>query len=288
MFALVACVAPTAAVIEPAEPPPPVVSHRVAPQYAFASASDDEHRLFAAINDARVAIGVGALVWNDQVSFVAHAQSPDQPFDFGEMTLNNLSIESAKADTVDTAAQAWLNDEKVGAKLLSAYVTQIGIAVTETAGIRTTTAIVFRTPSSIDTTALASHVAGVLESRDRRRDTDLRSIAQTAALELAAGTQRKDVLPMIQARLRGFDRKWTNIHQSMTRLADIHELESDDVLAEKLLNDEAAPSADDVDLGVGVAQGAHPETGDGAIWIVVLYAEIPAEEVARPLGGYAF
>jgi hypothetical protein len=286
VLALVACVAPTAPMIAPVAPP--VVARQVAPHYAFASASDAEHRLFAAINDARATAGLAPLAWNDQVSFVAHAQSADQPFDFGTLTLNNLSIESAKGDTVDAAAQAWLNDEKVSAKFLSAYVTQIGIAVVETAGTMTATAIVFRTPSSIDTDALASHVAGVLESRERRRDTDLRSIAQTAAMELAAGTQRRDVLPMIQSRLRGFDRKWTNIHQSMTRLDDLHDLDSDDVLAKKLLNAETVPSAEDVDLGVGVAQGAHPEAGDGAIWIVVLYAEIPAQEVSRPPGGYAF
>ncbi len=291
LFALVACVAPTAAVIEPAAPPSAapqlVLSHRVAPKYAFAIASDDEHRLFAAINDARVTAGLRPLAWNEQVSFVAHATLADEPFDFGDMTLNNLSIESAKATTVDAGVAAWLNNTKVGPKFLSADVTQIGIAVAVTGDTKRATAIVFRTPTPIDTTALASRVAGAIESRERRRDTDLRSIAQTAATELAAGTQRNDVLPMIQSRLRGFDRKWTNIHQSMTRLGDVSELESDDVLAQRLLTADSADVDVDVDVGVGVAQGPHPEAGDGAIWIVVLYAEIPAAEIARPFGGYA-
>jgi hypothetical protein len=27
------------------------------------------------------------------------------------------------------------------------------------------------------------------------------------------------------------------------------------------------------DIGIGIAQGTHPEIGDGAIWIVILMAE---------------
>jgi hypothetical protein len=68
----------------------------------------------------------------------------------------------------------------------------------------------------------------------------------------------------------------------MTRLADPAGLERAR-LAELLLHGEHAD-----DVGVGVAQGAHPAEGDGSIWVVVLYAETQDEVIAKPHGEMIF
>jgi len=283
-IALAGC-APLASASEPAAPPsePAHASRAEPPRYALADATAPEHALFGAINAARVAEGAPALAWSEQVSFIAHHATSAQ-LDLGELSLADINVDIAVADDVDTAARAWLADPHRRAQLLAAGATDVGIGVTTTGDGRVSaTAVTFRMPPVIDAGAFARHVEAKLESRDRKLDPDLRSIAQTVAADLAAGWTRSDVEPLIQSRLRGIDRRWTKIRNSMTRLVDVSKLERDDQLVAALLHGERAD-----DLGVGVAQGAHRDSGDGAIWLVVLYAEAPDEALAKPFGGYMF
>lgn len=262
---------------------PTHASRAESPRYAFADATTPEHALFDAINAARTAAGVPALAWSEQVSFIAHHATSAQ-LEIGELSLADIAVDVALADDVDAAVQAWLADSHRREQLLSATATQLGIGVTTTGDGRVSaTAVTFHEPPAIDPGAFARQIEAKLESRERSLDPDLRSIAQTVAVDLAAGWTPDDVAPLIQSRLRGIDRRWTKIRNSMTRLVDLSKLERDDQLAAALLHGERAD-----DLGVGVAQGPHRDSGDGAIWVVVLYAEAPDEAFAKPLGGYIF
>jgi uncharacterized protein YkwD len=284
---LSSCAAPVVALQAPPQPVTPiVVTHAVrveAPRYELTSASAPEQQLFFAINDARVAAGVPALAWSDQVSYIAHNATSTQ-LDFGNLALADIAVDLATADTVDAAVQAWLGNDQRRAHLLTSNATQIGIGVTVSDDGRVAaTAVTFRVPAKIDAGSFAYRVEAQLESRERKLDPDLRSIAQAAAAQLAAGYTRADVAPLIQSWVRGSERRWSKIRNSFTKLADASALERGDELVAALLRGDHAD-----DIGVGVAQGPHPEAGDGAIWLVVIYAETPPEEVAKPMGDYIF
>jgi len=276
LVAIVACAACTV----PAAPPPQAVAVAPAPhpaprvaRYAFATATDAEHQLFAAVNDTRAAAGLAPLRWSDEVAAVAH-QSGSQ-LDLGKLAVAELSVNLATADDVKAALAGWLHDDRERAHILSPTITQIGVAVTPTADGRVAaTAVVFHTPAPIDTAALAKHIGAVLESRERTLDGDLRTIAQAAATKLAAHGSTDDVFAMIQSQLRGPDARWEKVRNSITRLGDAGDLERDDQLVARLLGGQPAD-----ELGVGVAQGAHPEAGDGAIWVVVLFGQLAPPEL---------
>jgi Cysteine-rich secretory protein family len=283
-----AACAPTSRQLAPSPSPPPppslVVQHATAsPRYAFADATPLEQKLFAAINDARAAAGVAALGWNEQVSFVAHTATSPQ-LDLGQLAFASLTVDLAIADDVHGVVASWLGDDHRRAQLLDPSATQVGVGVKlGSDGRVAATAVTFHAPPAIDTASFATRIAAKLESRERKLDPELRSIAQAVADQLSHGATRPDVEPFIQSRLRGIDRRWTKIRHSMTRLADPANLERDDRLADVLLHGDHAD-----DVGVGVAQGTHPAEGDGSIWVVVLYAETPDEVVAKPHGESGF
>jgi hypothetical protein len=254
VLAMVACAAP------PVSQPPPraaaPVAHLAPPvaRYVFATASDAEHQLFAAINDARIAAGLAPLRWSEEIAAVAHQGGAQ--LDFGKLALAELSVNLATADDAAAAVAGWLHDDHERGHFLSATVTQIGVAVSPTADGRVAaTAVVFRTPAPIDTAALAKHVDAVLQSRDRTLDGDLQTIAQQAAEKLAAHDPTDDVFAMIQSQLRGPDSRWEMVRNSITRLGDAADLERDDQLVARLLGGQPADQ-----FGVGVAQGKHPES----------------------------
>ncbi|HEY3806767.1 MAG TPA: CAP domain-containing protein [Kofleriaceae bacterium] len=268
-------------------PPAPIAAvhapHAEPARYGLATATPPEHQLFVAINNARVAAGLPALAWSDQVSYIAHTATSSQ-LDFGELAVADIAVDLATADDVDAAVQAWLGNDRRRAHLLSTNATEIGIGVTATADGRiAATAVTFRVPPKIDDSSFAHDVEAQLESRDRKLDPDLRTIAQAAAAKLAIGWTRAEIAPLVQSRLRGLDARWSKIRNSITRLSDASALEHGDQLVTALLRGDRAD-----DIGVGVAQGPNPAAGDGAIWVVVIYAETPPDEISKREGDYIF
>jgi uncharacterized protein YkwD len=265
---------------------PPIASPPIAtpaevdsPHYPLTAATRPEQHLFNAINDTRRAAGVAPLVWNEHVSLIARVSSgrirdapgeaPLHAADYGDLTLTDISENVARASTVDDAQLAWMSDARQRANLLSPHVTQIGVGVVEaTDGSLCATAIVFGVTQVSDTRTIAARIASVLTvEHGPRVDAELATVAQEFATKLAAGARTDDVWPAMQSELSRVDRKYVNFRYSVTKLAALDQLPGDHIV-EKLMNGQAAD-----DAGVGVAQSPHPEIGNGALWVVVVYAE---------------
>jgi hypothetical protein len=91
----------------------------------------------------------------------------------------------------------------------------------------------------------------------------LAAIASDAAAQLAAGKARDVVWPDVRRRIDALGGMYNRIGSVVTAAADLDAVDGKDLLGD------AAPD----EIGVGVAQGPHPEIGEGAMWIVVLMAD---------------
>jgi len=90
----------------------------------------------------------------------------------------------------------------------------------------------------------------------------LRALAQQLADGLGAGKSRDQAYGAIKHQLDGLGRLYARVGSVITATADVDTLDG-----YALLGDSAGS-----DVGVGVAQGPHPELGDSAIWVVILLA----------------
>ncbi len=283
LLALVATACTPPRVIEP--PKPPVIE---APRYPLAAATDAERRLFGLINDARATARLPVLAWNEQVSLVARVSSArirDVPSeaslrdsDYGDLSLVGLTENSARAPTVDDAELAWMSSPREHHDLLSPNVSQIGVGVVEAPDHTVcATAIVFDVTRATDTRLVASRITSVLTTdHGPRLDTALEIVARKFAAELATGAKADDVWPAMQSQLSEVDRKYVRFRYSVTKLSTLDALPRDRMV-EKLLNGQTAD-----DIGVAVRQAPHPEIGNGAIWVVVVYGdEMPFQHTDR-------
>ena len=276
-----ACTPPPA--VEP--PKPPVTD---APGYPFAAATDAERRLFGLVNDARAAAGLPSLAWNEQVSLVARGSSArirDVPSeaslresDYGDLSLVAIAENVARSPTVDDAELAWMSSPREHGNLLSPKVSQIGVGVVEAPDhTLCATAIVFDVTPAADTRLIASRITlGLTAEHGPRLDTALERVAREFAAKLAAGAKVDDVWPEMESHLSQVDRKYVKFRYSVTKLSALDALPRDRMV-EKLLNGQTAD-----DIGVAVAQAPHPEVGNGAIWVVVVYGEeMPFQHTGR-------
>jgi hypothetical protein len=94
-------------------------------------------------------------------------------------------------------------------------------------------------------------------------DPQLSQIAGSVAVSLAAGKSRDEVWPDVRRRLDAMGRAFGKVGSVITAVSELDSLD-----AKPLIGD-YAPDA----MGVGVAQGPHPEIGANAVWIVVLFAQ---------------
>ncbi len=270
-------------VVEP--PKPPVVE---APHYPLAAATDAERHLFGLINEARAAAKLPVLAWNEQVALVARVSSArirDVPSeaslresDYGDLSLVAVTENIARSPTIDDAELAWMSSPREHGNLLSPSASQIGVGVVEAPDhTLCATAIVFDVTPATDTRLVASRITSVLTAEHGPRlDTALESVAREFAAKLASGAKADDVWPEMQSHLSQVDRKYVKFRYSVTKASVLDALPRDRAV-EKLLNGQSAD-----DIGVAVAQAPHPEIGNGAIWIVVVYAdEMPFQHTER-------
>jgi hypothetical protein len=126
------------------------------------------------------------------------------------------------------------------------------------------TQVFIRVPPKIDPNVVAELVrARIANVRTIAIDPRLGATAKKLAAGLAAGKPRDALWPDAKKELDGLGMDYGRVGSVITAVA-----ETDSIDGAALVGD-YKPDA----VGIGVAQGVHPEIGDNAIWVVVLLAE---------------
>jgi uncharacterized protein YkwD len=268
----------------------PPVSLTVAPTLDdrdVTSTTEAETRLFELANHDRVAAGLTALRWDERVAAVARGHSeemratkvvahvsPTTGSAADRVRAANIKtavvLENvARAYGVGEAHTGLMNSPGHRANLMSTAATHAGIGVVlgeEISGRRELfiTQVFIRIPPKIDPGAVAELVRSRI-AKVRPVDVDPRLVATAKKLAagLAAGKPRDALWPDATKELDKLGNIYGRVGSVITAVA-----ETDSIDGAALVGD-YRPDA----VGIGVAQGTHPEIGDNAIWIVVLMAE---------------
>jgi len=252
-----------------------------------ADAGEAEKRLLALLNHDRQAAGLPALVWDDRVAAVAHAYSEemrstkvvahispttgsaaDRVHAAGIQTavvLENV----ARAYGVNEAHAGLMNSPGHRANIMSSTATHVGMGVAfgdEVSGRREmfVTQVFIRVPPKVDQGRAIELVRQRLTAvRPVAVNAQLAAAAQALADGLAAGKSRDAVWPTARKKLDAMSGQFARVGSVVTAVADL-----DTVDGKELFGDYKPDT-----VGIGIAQGRHPEIGEGAVWIVVLMAE---------------
>jgi uncharacterized protein YkwD len=252
-----------------------------------ADANDAEKRLLALLDRDRQAAGLPALLWDDRVAVVAHAHSEEM---HATKVVAHLSpttgsaadrvraagiktavvLENvARAYGVGEAHAGLMNSPGHRANIMSTTATHIGIGVVlgdEVSGRREmfVTQVFIRIPPKIDPARAVELVRQRLQAvRPVGINAQLASVAQGLADGLAAGKERESLWPGARKRIDAMGGSFARVGSVITAVGDL------DTVDGKELFGEYKPD----EVGIGIAQGRHPEIGEGAVWIVILMAE---------------
>lgn len=270
-----------------AEPPPAITIEPPQHDDIVVTADEAEKRLLALMNRDRQAAGLPALLWDDRVASVSRAHSEDMrktkivahisPTTGSAadrvrvagiktaVVLENV----ARAYAIGEAHAGLMNSPGHRANVLAPAATHVGIGVVlgeEVSGHREMflTQVFIRIPPKVEVKDAADIVR---ERIDRVRpvvvNAKLQGVAQELAEGLAAGKSRDSLWPGARKKLDQGNTTWARVGSVVTAVADL------DTLDGKQLVGDYKPD----DIGVGIAQGNHPEIGERAIWIVILMAE---------------
>lgn len=254
------------------------------------SASEAAQRLLALANRDRQAAGLPALVWDDRIAKVAEGHSEEMKrtkvvahvspttgsaadrVRVGGIKTAVVLENVARAYGVGEAHQGLMNSPGHRANLMSAAATHVGMAVVlgeEVSGRRElfVTQVFIRVPPKIDPAATAEVVRKRIETvRPVAVSAKLASVAQQLADGLSTGHTRDSLWPAVRKQLDALNHQYARVGSVITAVADL------DTLDGKQLVGDDRPD----DIGIGIAQGTHPDIGEGAIWIVILMAEKPS------------
>ena len=271
------------------EPPVSLVIEPARDVDGAVSADEAEKRLLALMNRDRQAAGLPALVWDDRVAAVARAHSEDMrqtkivahispTTGSAADRVRAANIKTAvvlenvaRAYGIEEAHDGLMNSPGHRANVMSAVATHVGIGVVygeEVSGRREMflTQVFIRIPPKVDPVRAAKLVHQRIDGvRHVALDPQLSSIAQTVAEGLAAGKSRDEMWPGARKRLDTMASRFARVGSVVTAVADLEVVDGKELLGDYKPDD----------IGVGIAQGPHPEIGDGAVWIVVLMAERP-------------
>ncbi len=268
-------------------PPPALIVEPTRDDGGVVDPTEAAHRLFALLNRDRKAAGLPALQWDDRVAKVAQGHSEemrrtkvvahvspttgsaaDRVRAAGIKTavvLENV----ARAYGVGEAHAGLMNSPGHRANLMSATATHVGISVVlgdDVSGRRElfVTQVFIRIPPKVDTGAAAELVRQRVESVRRVAvSARLSSTAQQLADGLAAGKSRDALWPAARRQLDSLGSIYARVGSVITAVSELDSLDG------KQLVGDYKPD----DIGIGIAQGMHPEIGEGAIWIVILMGE---------------
>ena len=270
-----------------AEPPQAVT---IDPAHDDAPATPDsvERRLWANVNRDRTAAGLPALLWDDRVAAVARAHSDEMRRTHNVAHISPVTgsaaerVRAAKIKTgvvLENVARAYgvteahdglMNSPGHRANILSSEATQIGIGVAfgdEVSGRREMfiTQVFTRVPPKIERAAAIEAVRRKLAAV---RSTlivqpTLSEFAQKLADAVAAGETFDVAYQRIKHQVDSIGVRYQRIASMISATANLDTVDGAGLIG--------AAASDDV--GIGIAQGPHPEIGDNAIWIVLLFAD---------------
>lgn len=251
------------------------------------AADEAERRLLELVNRDRQAAGLGTLLLDDRVTAVSRAHSEDMRKT--KIVAHVSPTTGAAADRVRAAgiktalvlenvARAYgvgeahaglMNSPGHRANVLQPQATHVGIGVIlgeEVSGRREMfiTQVFIRVPPKVEKKAAADFVAKRIHTaRPVTANPQLSAIAQDVADGLAAGKTREQLWPSAKKKLDAINTIYARVGSVVSAVAELEAIEGKEMLGDY--------KADDI--GVGIAQGTHPQIGDGAIWVVVLLAE---------------
>jgi uncharacterized protein YkwD len=246
-----------------------------------------EKRLLALVNADRQTFGLPGLLWDERVADVARGHSTEMRKT--KVVAHVSPTTGSAADRVRTAkiktavvlenvARAYgigeahlglMNSPGHRANILSATATHIGIGVIfgdEISGRREIfiTQVFTRVPPKIDPARASDTLRTKLNAvKPIGVDPRLTSIAQQLADQLAAGKTREQAYPTVRKQVDQLGAAYTKVGSVITAASELDSIEGSSVLGD---------SRPDM-VGIGIAQGPHPDIGENAIWIVVLMAQ---------------
>lgn len=269
-----------------AEPP---VSLTVAPSVddaPVATTSDAEQRLLALVNRDRRAAGLPSLQWDERVAGVsrAHSEEMRQTKNVAHISPTTGSaadrVRAAKIKTavvlenvaraygLGEAHQGLMNSPGHRANMMSHAATHVGIGAVfgaEVSGRREIfiTQVFTRIPPRVEPARVAEAVhQKILAVRQAGNTARLAAIAQQLADQLAAGKTREQAYPTVKTQVDALASTYGRVGSVITAAADLDAVDGKALVGDAKFDD----------VGIGIAQGTHPEIGDGAIWIVLLLA----------------
>jgi uncharacterized protein YkwD len=265
------------------EKPPASVTVDPEPDDALKATSEGaEHRLLASVNRDRAAAGLPMLLWDDRIAAVARHHSEDMHRTHVVAHISRttgsavdrvqavkirpaLVLENvAMAYSIAQAHQALMNSPGHRINIMWPATTHIGIGVVlgeKISGWREIfiTQVFTRVTPTIDR---RKAIAMVWQKLVAVRPMFLHKPALAArAQQLADALAAGETVGQAHRRLDQIEEisRSQLITSKITVTADLDVLGGSD-----LLGDSAAD-----DVGIGIAQGSHPEIGDNAIWIVL-------------------
>ncbi len=252
-----------------------------------ATVQQAEQRILALVNRDRRRAGLPELMWDERVANVARGHSaqmhqtknvahisPTTGSAADRVRVANIRTGAvlenvARAYGVREAHDGLMNSPGHRANLLSTLATHVGIGVVfgdEISGRRElfVTQVFIRIPPKLDLAEGANTIASkVMAVRAMKRDGALERSAQMLAEKLASGQRREQAWPSVQRDLEQLGSKYRRVGSVVTVVTELSAADGANLLGEY------RPS----DMGVGLAQGTHPELGESAIWIVLLLGE---------------
>jgi len=267
-------------------PPPTSVPIEALPDEAPVAADEAERRLFTSLNRDRAVAGLPALRWDGAVARVARGYSEEMRRTHLVAHISPTSGSAAdrvraagiktgvvlenvaRAYGIGEAHQALMNSPGHRANLMSAVATHVGIGVAfgETAAGRHElfiTQVFTRVPPVLDRAqALAAVRHKLAAARPVPDIAGLDRLAQQLADGLAAGKSADAAYQAIGDQVKALAHLYLRVGRVISAVADLDRIDGAGLLGGEPVDE----------LGVGIAQGPHPEIGDNAIWIVVLLA----------------
>ena len=257
----------------------PPRSYTIAPpgtDAGIADAAQAERRLISLVNRDRVAAGAPPLRLDATLSEAARRRAAVLRDSGGTAQLDEAAVAAGAAVSgaagrgLAVAYEALASSPRDRERMLDPAWTHIGVgtATGAAAGAAAGSGDVYASvqylaiPPPIDVEqarrAVISHLVRV---RHVVVDLELADVAQRFARGLVAGRTEAELYEELKPRIDEAGRRYANISYAVSRAQVL-----DMVRSEKLIGAEQVD-----DIGVGVAQGDHPELGRRTIWTVVFH-----------------
>lgn len=256
-----------------------------------ATAKEAEQRLLALVNRDRRKAGFAELEWSEPVAEVSRGHSEEmrrtQVVAHISPTTGSAAdrVRAAKIPTplvLENVARAYgvaeahaglMDSPGHRQNLMSPVATHIGIGVVLGNLVSGrpemfVTQVFTRVNKRIDEGETAAQLHQMLANgKPMPRAPALERIAQRVAEHLAKGAPRERAWEPVAADIKALGKSYKKVGSVITAASDLSTLDVSQLLSGVV--DE---------IGIGIAQGPHPELGEGATWIVLLLGEKPKDK----------